>query len=197
VKGIKKMNENNMTAPGQDAMAVKRVFTGMKRFTNILTARIAGKSQKAANHLVASYTPLAFDNVPWTPVKKKLADSTIALVTTAGVHHNHQKPFDMNDPQGDPSFRILDPATIGSDYVITHDYYDHRDAERDVNIVLPVDRLKEMKMAGFIGDISKRFFSFMGHITGRHIPELIEYSAPRLAEMLIENNTDAVVLTPG
>jgi len=185
---------NNVTSQSS-LLCLYRI--GIKRLTNILTARLSGRLPKLANRLVASYSPWVAHDAPWTPVKKKLADSTVALVTTAGVHHKHQKPFDMNDPQGDPSFRILDPATIGSDYVITHDYYDHRDAERDANIVLPVDRLKEMKMAGFIGDISKRFFSFMGHITGRHIPELIEYSAPRLAEMLKQDHVDAVLLTPG
>ena len=43
--------------------------------------------------------------IPWAPVRKPLSSSTIALVTTAGVHHRTQVPYDMNDRDGDPSFR--------------------------------------------------------------------------------------------
>jgi len=188
---------NKMNGLGFTPLIIGRLRKNIRRLTNILTARLAGKWTGLADGMVASYSPWVTDDVPWTPLKKKLADSTIALVTTAGVHHKSQKPFEMNDPQGDPSYRILDPVTIGSNYTITHDYYDHRDAERDINIVLPVDRLKQMSAAGFIAGISKRCFSFMGHITGRHIPELIENSAPRIAGMLLQDHTDAVLLTPG
>jgi D-proline reductase (dithiol) PrdB len=130
-------------------------------------------------------------------VTKKLSDSTIALVTTAGVHHGGQEPFDMKDPDGDPTYRILYPEGIGSDYAVTHDYYDHRDADRDINIVFPMDRLKQMKDAGFIGRISKRHFGFMGHITGAHIIDLIENRSPMVADMLLQDGADAVLLTPG
>jgi D-proline reductase (dithiol) PrdB len=174
-----------------------RFRTRVRRLKNILTARLAGRWPALADRLAALYRPLSSKNVPWAPVQKKLAESTIAIVTTAGVHHRHQEPFDMNDPDGDPSCRILDPATIESDYKITHDYYDHRDADRDINIVFPIGRLREMKSSGFIGGISKRHFSFMGHITGRHIPDLIEKQAPRIAEMILEDRVDAVLLTPG
>jgi D-proline reductase (dithiol) PrdB len=183
---------------GPEATFGGRLRTNIRRLKNILTARLAGRWPALADRLVSFYSPAAsVRDVPWTPVKKKLADSTIAVVTTAGIHHKRQKPFDMNDPDGDPTFRILDPVSIGSDYTITHDYYDHRNADRDINIVFPIDRLEEMKAAGFIGGISKRHFSFMGHITGPHILDLIENRAPRIVEMLREDRADAVLLTPG
>ena len=45
--------------------------------------------------------------IPWTPVTKPLSQSVVALVTTAGVHLKSQEPFDMEDPDGDPSFRAI------------------------------------------------------------------------------------------
>ncbi len=169
----------------------------IRRIKNIFWARLANRFPAIADRLISSYSPRTSEAVPWKPVKKALSDSTVALITTAGVHHPDQQPFDMNDPDGDPTYRILDPQTIVSNYTITHDYYDHRGADRDVNVVLPVDRLKQMEDAGFIGGISKRHFGFMGHITGRHVIDLIEKRAPEVAQMLIEDETDVVVLTPG
>jgi D-proline reductase (dithiol) PrdB len=46
--------------------------------------------------------------VPWTPVVKRLRKSIVAVVTTAGVHRKDQPSFDMNDPDGDPSARLIE-----------------------------------------------------------------------------------------
>jgi hypothetical protein len=51
-------------------------------------------------------------------VRKPLAQSKIALVTTAGLHHIDQRPFDILDPRGDPTFRIIDNATIETDHTL-------------------------------------------------------------------------------
>jgi D-proline reductase (dithiol) PrdB len=102
----------------------------------------------------------------------------------------------MTDPKGDPSFRVLDAGTIENDYIITHDYYDHRDADRDLNIVLPVSHLKAMQAAGRTGATARRHFSFMGHIDGPHIETLINRTAPQVAAMLLQDRVDAVLLTP-
>ena len=134
--------------------------------------------------------------IPWHPVKKSLKASKIALVTTAGIHHKGQKPFNMGDSLGDPSFRSIDSKTIADTYKITHDYYDHRDADRDLNIVFPITRLTEMQKSGWVGRVSDRHFSFMGHIDGRHVDTLINRSAPQVAGMLKDLEVDVVLLTP-
>ena len=169
----------------------------LHRIKNRAIARLIGIFPNLASRLTVSYTPWESEDIPWTPVQKKLNESKMALVTTAGVHHRYQEPFDMSDNMGDPSFRILDGETIGSDYTITHDYYDHRSAERDLNVVLPLDRLAEMREAGYIGEIAKRHYGFMGHIDGYHIHELVKEKAPEVVSMLHEDHVDAVLLTPG
>jgi D-proline reductase (dithiol) PrdB len=159
-------------------------------------ARLARKWPALADRLVASFTPIESSTIPWTPVKKSLKRSKIALVTTAGIHHKSQKPFDMADSLGDPSFRLIESKTIADDYTITHDYYDHRDADRDLNIVFPIARLKEMQNSGCVGGVSDTHFSFMGHIDGRHVDTLVDRSAHQVAGMLKDFEVDAVVLTP-
>ncbi|MBI2943578.1 MAG: hypothetical protein HYY25_05210 [Candidatus Wallbacteria bacterium] len=149
-----------------------------------------------AERWAAHYEGVKSADVPWTPLRKPLAQCRVALVTTAGVHLTDQPPFDMKDKQGDPSFRELPPTLEPGRWTITHDYYDHRDALADVNIVLPLDRLRELAAAGEIGEVAPRHFSFMGHIDGPHIPELTGRTAPQVAGLLQADRVDAAVLAP-
>jgi D-proline reductase (dithiol) PrdB len=167
------------------------------RLKNKGIARLAGSIPAFAEYLTASYTPRESVDIPWTAVKKPLAESRIALVTTAGVHHDYQEPFNMQDPAGDPTFRTIQTQTIEEDYVITHDYYDHRDADKDLNIIVPVTRLKEMVAAGVVGSIARQQVSFMGHIKGAHLDDLMYTYAPQAAAILARDCVDAVLLTPG
>jgi D-proline reductase (dithiol) PrdB len=133
---------------------------------------------------------------PWTPLPKLLSDCTVALVTTAGVHRQNDEPFDMVDKDGDPTYRIIPRNTPRDRLCITHDYYDHRDADKDVNIVLPLDRLQELKNARVIGEVAPFHYSFMGHIDGRHVSGLLSATAPEVAHRLKREQVDAVILTP-
>ncbi len=133
---------------------------------------------------------------PWVPLSKPLADCTVALVTTAGVHLQEDPPFNMADQDGDPSYRVIPRGTPQQRLIITHDYYDHRDADKDVNIVLPLERLEECAREREIGNVAPRHYSFMGHIDGPHIPVLLAVTAPQVARQLKQDQVDAVVLTP-
>jgi D-proline reductase (dithiol) PrdB len=168
----------------------------LKRFIHQALTLLAARWPALSDILVSSFDPLESITIPWCPVEKPLERSKIALVTTAGIHHQRQPAFDMLDGMGDPSFRIIDPETIARDYRITHDYYDHRDADRDLNIVFPITRLKEMVAARCAGAVAERHFSFMGHITGHHVGTLVDRTAPRVARMLKDMEVDAVLLTP-
>jgi D-proline reductase (dithiol) PrdB len=174
----------------------KRLST-LRRIMHQGMARLASKWPYLSDRLTRSFAPLECEEIPWAEVSKPLNQSKIAVVTTAGLHHRSQEKFDMCDPHGDPSFRVLDTATIEKDCTITHDYYDHRDAELDLNVVFPIARLKEMQASGFIGALAERHFSFMGHIEGPHIDTLVGETAPRVAAMLNQDRVDAVLLTPG
>lgn len=134
--------------------------------------------------------------VPWAPLRRPVRESVIALVTTAGVHRRSDPPFDMSDPDGDPSFRVIPHDTPREEVRITHKYYDHSAADRDLNVVLPVDRLQELAASGRIGGVAPRVYSFMGHIDGPHVRTLVETTAPEVARRLGRDGADAVVLTP-
>ena len=136
-----------------------------------------------------------FEDVPWTPLARPARECTVAMVTTAGVHLPTDEPFDMSDRRGDPSFREIPSDVPGSGLMVTHDYYDHRDADRDINVVFPIDRLHEMAGDGEIGGLAPVFYSFMGHIKEPHLPELRERTSVEVARRLAGAGVDLVLLT--
>jgi len=137
-----------------------------------------------------------FASSPWTPVEGTTGDMRVALITTAGVHLKIQKPFDMADRRGDPTFREIPWNVRAANLMITHNYYDHRDADRDVNLVLPVERVIELARQGEIKSVARRHYSFMGHILGEHVRTLVNETAPEVRRRLEEDGVNAVILTP-
>jgi len=134
--------------------------------------------------------------VPWSAPAKPLREASLALVTTGGVHLTSQAPFDMGDPEGDPSFREIPVDTPRERLIITHDYYDHRDADQDLNLVLPVERLGEWVERGCLGRLHPVAFGFMGHIDGPHVRTLTEKTAPQVAKRLRREGVDYALLVP-
>lgn len=170
----------------------------MGRLKNKLVAKLLTRFPSLFQKSVAGVAPaVSVEGVPWTPVTKPLGESTVAMVTTAGVHLKGQPPFDMEDPDGDPSFRELPSVTPRGEYAITHDYYDHSDADRDINVVFPMDRLNELAGEGVIGGLAAVNYGFMGHIDGPHIKTLMEKTGPDVARRLADEGADVVLLTPG
>ncbi|PLX74080.1 MAG: hypothetical protein C0614_12190 [Desulfuromonas sp.] len=169
----------------------------LTRLKNQLVTGLASRFPSFARKIAGVYAPdSSTGEIPWTPLRKPLTDCRIALVTTAGIHHRHQPPFNMDDCDGDPSWRELNGTTLLNDFTITHNYYDHSDAERDPNIIFPIERLREFASEGRIGQLATRHYGFMGHITGRHIATLTGISAPQVAHHLQNDQVDLVLLTP-
>ncbi|GAB4112488.1 MAG: glycine/sarcosine/betaine reductase selenoprotein B family protein [Roseiflexaceae bacterium] len=133
--------------------------------------------------------------VPLVMLRKPLAQCRIALITTGGVHLRSQPGFDMNDSRGDASFRVIPADTALEQITITHDYYDHRDADRDLNILFPIGHVRQLVAAGHIGSLAT-CYGFMGHIEPPHVARLLEQTAPQVVGMLRQERVDAVFLTP-
>lgn len=133
---------------------------------------------------------------PWADLRKPLVDCRVAIVTTAGVHLRDQTPFDMENPDGDPTFREIPGLPERDDLFITHDYYDHRDADEDINVVFPIDRLNDVAAEGRIAGPAPLHLGFMGHIDGPLVETLLHETAPAAARRLQEAEVDCVLLTP-
>jgi len=161
-----------------------------------LAARLLTKYPTFFNKWAKKADILEFKDTPWTPFDGDTVQSRIALITTGGVHLSSQQPFNMKDPSGDPTFREIPADTTPNNLTITHIYYDHTDADKDINIVFPIERIRLLKNSGEIGSVNHRHFSFMGHIRSNHIEPLLKETAPRVANKLKEDEVDAAILTP-
>ncbi len=89
----------------------------------------------------------------------------------------------------------VDPESGSADFQIHDDYYDHQDADRDLNCLFPIDRLRELVAEGIVGDVAPRLWSgFMGRIYTRSA--VINEAAPALARELEKDHVDLFVLVP-
>ena len=168
----------------------------LRQIKNKILGQLFTRHPAMVNLWARNSTFVEFSDSPWTPLTKPTHQCRLSLVTTGGVHLRSQNPFDMTDPSGDPTFRGISADTSPEDLDITHDYYDHTDADRDINVVFPVERVLELKNTGEIGDVNHRHFSFMGHIKNPHISTLLNVTAPRVASALKEDGVDIAILTP-
>ena len=136
------------------------------------------------------------DPVPWTPLRKPLAASRLALVSTAGFVLPDQEPFQASLAGGDGSFREIPADTAVTKLIDTHhsQSFDHEGMLRDPNLAFPIDRVRELAAAGRIGEVNRRHLSFMGSITapGR----LVRDHAPEAARRLREDGVDAALMVP-
>lgn len=135
------------------------------------------------------------DEVAFTPLKKPLASSRLALVSTAGVHLKSQPSFDLAAHEGDWSYREIPWDTPEKDILISHIHYDTSAAEADVNTVFPIGTARELLQEGFLGGLSSCHLGLMGFVPdGR---PLRDETAPRVASRLLEEGVDVAFLSPG
>ena len=135
------------------------------------------------------------ESVNWTPLTKPLSECVVSLFTTGGVHHKSDEPFDIISAHGDWSFREIPNDISTSELTITHSHYSHVDADRDVNCMFPLDRLRELCDQGIIGGVASKSFSIMGF--NPDPANLTEKTAPSLADGFKATGADLVFMTCG
>jgi D-proline reductase (dithiol) PrdB len=128
-----------------------------------------------------------FVETPWTG-PRAMAKSRVAIISTAGLHRQDDPPF----RGGAGDFRVIpddiDPADLRMSHVSTN--FDRIGFQHDVNVVFPLERLRELARTGDIGSVAKYHYSFMGATP----PNVMEASARELVSVLKGDQVDAVVL---
>jgi D-proline reductase (dithiol) PrdB len=137
--------------------------------------------------------------IPFTPLTKPLADCTVALVSTAGIARNDDRPFDQEGERsnpwwGDPTFREIPLNTTERDVRLYHLHIDPRFGEADLDVVLPMRRLSELAQTGVVGRAAGRHYSVMGYILDAGV--LVEQTAPAIASRMRADGVDAAALVP-
>ena len=142
------------------------------------------------------YRYWSYDWRPAATLSKPLAESRIALVTTAAFHLPEQEPFDKAVRGGDVSYREISGDNDLRRLQMSHrsDAFDAQGVLTDGNLALPLDRLRELARKSLIGEVAPRHWSFMGSIA--EPSRLLQFTAPEVAARLHDDNADAVLLTP-
>lgn len=119
-----------------------------------------------------------------------LKERRVAIVTTAGLHRRDDRPFSAG--MGD--FRIIPDDTDMEELVMSHvsTNFDRTGFQQDLNIVFPIERLRELRDAGEIGSIGAYHYSFMGATP----PPMMAAAAKELTVLLKKDRIDAVVFSP-
>ena len=135
-----------------------------------------------------------FDTSPWSASNKPLSETRLALISSAGIFRDDQEPFDpwaVNDL----SFRQIPTDTPNERLRLHHNYFDHRDAAKDLNCVFPVQRLKELEAEGYIKSLAPVAIALgMGRLYKR--TALQNETASQIVEILKQEGTDSVLLVP-
>lgn len=132
------------------------------------------------------------DDSPWTPLQRRLSESRLALVTSAGLHLRGDQPFVGNEQ----SYRVIPRSANPADIIQSHVSigFDHVGIYRDINVTWPMDRLQELVGQGVIGSLSNNNYSFMGAL--RDPAKVIEETGPEVAQLLLDDGVDVALLTP-
>jgi D-proline reductase (dithiol) PrdB len=159
--------------------------------------------------LPRSFVPL-FDSVTpmpgeedevWSPFPGRLADSRIALLTSAGLYlDGEQAPFDLDRERreptwGDPSLRVLPDSLDGRALRMNHLHVNATDVLADPEIALPLAGLAGLAAEGRVGSVAASHYSVMGYQeAGLRVWR--SETAPAIAGRLRDERVDGLILAP-
>ena len=135
-----------------------------------------------------------FDTHPWIN-GPPLNERRVAIISTAGLHRRDDSPFlvQSDSAQDWPAdYRVIPSDTVAEDLVMSHvsTNFDRTGFQQDLNLVFPIERLRELLADGVIGSIAKYHYAFMGATP----PTVLEAVAKDLAAILKQDQVDGVVL---
>ncbi len=129
------------------------------------------------------------------PLRKPLGECTVALVVTAGAYLPASQPrFDVRNPLGDDSFRVIPGDAAPSEVALAHPGYDTRRARADLDTVFPYQLLNRLRAEGLIAGVARRHVSLMGYIPSTE--RLVSDRAPSIASLLRDDGIDLALLVP-
>ena len=143
----------------------------------------------------APYRWAHYAEVPFTPLRKPLAESRIGLVTTAAPYQSDKGDQGPGAPYNGAAkfYRVYSGETARDhDLRISHIGYDRaHTTATDSNTWFPLPLLREAAKSGRIGELAPRFH---GAPTNRSQRVTLGQDCPELLARLQEDKVDAAVL---
>jgi D-proline reductase (dithiol) PrdB len=140
----------------------------------------------------ASNTPVPeFPNPAFT-TPPALSQARVAIVTSAALHFAADDGF---SPISDPKFTVLEDSERELRLGHFSPNFDRGGFAADINVVYPVDRLRELAEQGTIASVASRHYAFAGNqddtVSGIRLD-----TGPEVAKRLLEDGVNVVLLTP-
>lgn len=145
-----------------------------------------------------------YDTAPWTPLAKRLSQVRLTLVSTGGLFVAGQDPSGSSGLtqeeavlriqeflRSDPALATIPRNTPAHMLRVRHPGYDIRGAQRDYNVVFPLDHLKALEAEGVIGQLADEMYSFVGATSQLR---LLAEHAPQWARRVKDQGVDAALL---
>ncbi len=132
----------------------------------------------------------AFETLPWVE-GPPLNQRRVAMITTAGLHMRSDRPFQMGQPD---LYRVIPGDAGNNDLVMSHGAasFDRTGYQRDLNVVFPIDRLRELAADGIIGSLADYHYAFGTPLSINQS----KTAAGELGDLLKKDNVNAVLLFP-
>src|SRR5713226_9442279 len=146
------------------------------------------------DRVTSSLPPLPWvesEGVPWTPLQKPLADCTLMMLASAGVHCKTDPPFQSPN---DLTFRLIDSSVDAASLTPSHPAPIRRPGQADVNVVFPIERLRELQAEGVFRALTPHHVSILGAI--KQFRELHYEMAPAIAAHVRQEGADLLLLVP-
>jgi D-proline reductase (dithiol) PrdB len=125
------------------------------------------------------------DAPAWAPATARLAETTVALLTSAGLYAHHtQAPFDLE----------RDDLPAG-DVAMAHLHLADTDILADPEIVLPAGALDELVAEGVVGAVAPEHVSVMGY-QEHGLAAWRDETAPAIVAHLAQMGAGGLVLAP-
>ena len=134
------------------------------------------------------------DVVPLAPLPKPLAECRLTFISTSGVQPKGTPPFDTVHPVGDYTFRRVPSSAPVEELEIHQLKYPTVGANRDLNVIFPIERLRDLAAEGVIGGLTQHFYTFIGYNMD---PERLERTlAEEIAAAVAEEGADIALAAP-
>ena len=133
--------------------------------------------------------------VPQARLANSLSQSRLVMISSCGVHLKTDEPLDVCHPFGDFRFLRVPSSAKHEDLIIHQLKYPHDDADLDINVIFPIERLQELCEEGVLGGLTPNFFSFIGYNMD---PDKFERTvAADIAQAVVEKeHADCALLAP-
>jgi D-proline reductase (dithiol) PrdB len=131
---------------------------------------------------------------PFTPLRRALPMLNLAVISSAGAYLDGTEPFDTTLASGDLSIREIPTDIQARDLQFAARGYDPAAVRQDMNVQIPLDRLREMETNRIIGQLNPVFWSFCGFIPDA--ASFVEQSVPWLLSRLDHYQVQGALLIP-